>query len=119
MTLNVAAEPVVPSLPEAAPTVPPRLSRQPDFRRLCAGYSVSAVGSEVTVLAVPLTAAVLLGASPLQMGLLTAGATVPYLALGLLAGVWVDRLPRRRPLLVAADLLAAVSLCTIPLAWWL
>jgi MFS family permease len=104
----------------AASTIaPPRLVRQSDFRRLWAGYTVSAVGSEVTVLAVPITAAVLLGASALQMGLLTAAATVPHLAFGLLAGVWVDRLPRRRPLLISADLLAAVSLCSIPLAWWL
>ncbi|MGZ4559349.1 MAG: MFS transporter [Oryzihumus sp.] len=97
----------------------PRLSRQADFRRLWTGYSVSAVGSEVTVLAIPISAAVLLGASALQMGLLTAAATLPHLVIGLLAGVWVDRLPRRRPLLVAADLLAAAALLTIPLAWWL
>ncbi len=103
-------------LPAAAPSAP-SLARQPDFRRLWAGYTVSAVGSEVTVLAVPVTAAVLLGASALQMGLLTASATLPHLVLGLLAGVWVDRLPRRRPLLVAADLLAAAALVSIPLAW--
>src|SRR6476469_3944445 len=103
---------------DASPA-PPRLSRQADFRRLWTGYSVSAVGSEVTVLAIPISAAVLLGASPLQMGMLTAAATLPHLVIGLLAGVWVDRLPRRRPLLVAADLLAATALLTIPLAWWL
>jgi MFS family permease len=77
------------------------------------------MGSEVTVLAMPLAAAVLLGASPLQMGLLTAAGTVPNLAIGLLAGVWVDRLPRRRPLLVAADLAAALALVTVPAAWLL
>lgn len=101
------------------PTAVPRLSRQADFRRLWGGYSVSAVGSEVTVLAIPVTAAVLLGASALQMGLLTAAATLPHLLVGLLAGVWVDRLPRRRPLLVAADLLAATALLSVPLVWWL
>src|SRR6476620_6574053 len=98
---------------------PLRLSRQADFRKLWTGYSVSAVGSEVTVLAIPISAAVLLGASALQMGLLTAAATLPHLVIGLVAGVWVDRLPRRRPLLVAADLLAAGALFTVPLAWWL
>ncbi|MGN6131323.1 MAG: MFS transporter [Nocardioidaceae bacterium] len=102
--------------PLAVPAAP-SLARHPDFRRLWAGYTVSAVGSEVTVLAVPVTAAVLLGASALQMGLLTASATLPYLLLGLPAGVWVDRLARRRPLLVAADLLAGAALASIPLAW--
>lgn len=98
---------------EAAPT------RVGDFRRLWLGYSVSALGSEITVLALPITAAVLLGASALQMGVLTAAATVPNLAIGLLAGVWVDRLPRRRPLLVATDLASAAALLSIPLVWWL
>lgn len=113
MTVAPTAKPP-PTLPR-----PPRLSSQPDFRTLWTGYSVSAAGSEVTVLAVPLCAAVLLGASAFQMGLLTAAATLPHLLIGLLAGVWVDRLPRRRPLLVTADLLAAAALLTIPLAWWL
>ncbi|WP_374970580.1 MFS transporter [Terrabacter sp. BE26] len=94
------------------------LGRERDFRRLWLGYSVSALGSEVTVLALPVTAAVLLGASALQMGVLTAAATVPNLAIGLLAGVWVDRLPRRRPLLVTTDLASAAALISIPLAWW-
>ena len=94
-------------------------ARQRDFRRLWLGYSISAVGSEITVLAVPLTAAVLLGASAFQMGLLTAAATLPNLAIGLVAGVWVDRLPRRRPVLVATDLASAAALLSIPIAWWL
>src|SRR6478735_2666933 len=94
-------------------------ARQRDFRRLWLGYSISAFGSEITVLALPLTAAVLLGASAFQMGLLTAAATLPNLVVGLLAGVWVDRLPRRRPLLITADLLAAGALLTVPLTWWL
>src|SRR5689334_14954984 len=94
-------------------------AREHDFRRLWLGSSVSSIGSEVTVLALPVTAAVLLGASALQMGILTAAATVPNLAIGLLAGVWVDRLPRRRPLLVVTDLASAVALLSIPVAWWI
>lgn len=114
-TVAAASAPTDPAGP-GAPAAP-SLARHPDFRRLWTGYTVSAVGSEVTVLAVPVTAAVLLGASALQMGLLTASATLPHLVLGLPAGVWVDRLPRRRPLLVAADLLAGAALASIPLAW--
>ncbi|MDQ1641203.1 MAG: hypothetical protein QOJ90_554, partial [Actinomycetota bacterium] len=99
-------------------TPPPGLLRQRDFRLLWSGSAVSAVGNEVTMLAIPLAAAVLLSASPLQMGLLTAAGTLPYLGLGLLAGVLVDRMPRRRPILVASDLLAAVVLLSVPVAWW-
>ena len=101
------------------PAAAHRLTGQRDFRLLWTGYAVSSLGSEVTVLALPLAAAVMLHASPLQMGLLTAAGTAPVLALGLLAGVWVDRLPRRRPLLVTADLLAAAVLATVPLAYLL
>src|SRR6476660_9227974 len=101
------------------PAAAHRLTGQRDFRLLWTGYAVSSLGSEVTVLALPLAAAVMLHASALQMGLLTAAGTAPVLALGLLAGVWVDRLPRRRPLLVATDLASAAALMRIPLAWWL
>lgn len=105
-----------PTLPAAA-SAPRRLSRIRDFRLLWSAYAVSAVGSEVTLLAIPLAAAVLLGASPLQMGLLTAAGTAPYVGFALVAGAWVDRLPRRRPLLVAADLVAASALLSVPLAY--
>ncbi len=91
--------------------------RTRDARLVLSAYAVSAVGSEVTVLAIPLVAAVLLGASPLQMGLLTAAGTAPYVGFALLVGAWVDRLRRRRPLMVAADLVAAAALLTVPLAW--
>jgi predicted MFS family arabinose efflux permease len=91
--------------------------RTRDFRLLFSAYGISAVGSEVTVLAIPLTAAVLLGASPWQMGLLTAAGTAPYVGFSLVVGAWVDRLRRRRPLMVAADLVAAGTLLTVPLAW--
>lgn len=100
-----------------ATAAPRRLFRRRDFRLLWTAYAVSAVGSEVTVLAIPLAAAVLLGASPLQMGLLTAAGTAPYVGFALLAGAWIDRLPRRRPLLVAADLVAATALLTVPIAY--
>ena len=78
--------------------------RTRDFRLVWSAYSISAIGSEVTVLALPLAAAVLLGASAWQMGLLVAAGTAPYIGFSLLVGAWIDRLSRRRPLLVAADL---------------
>ena len=91
--------------------------RTRDFRLLFSAYAISAIGSEVTVLALPLAAALLLGATPLQMGLLTAAGTAPYVGFALLVGAWVDRLRRRRPLMIAADLAAAAALLTVPLAW--
>jgi MFS family permease len=106
---------IAPAAPPA-PTPPRRLFLVRDFRLLWSAHAVSAVGSEVTVLAIPLVAAVLLGASPLQMGVLMAAGTAPYVGFALLAGAWIDRLPRRRPLLVAADLAAAGALLTVPAA---
>jgi MFS family permease len=97
-------------------SAPPRsLARQPAFRALWAGQTVSQLGSQVTALAFPLTAALTLDAGPGAMALLGVAGTLPTLLFGLLAGVWVDRLPRR-PLLIGADLARAVLLGSIPLA---
>jgi len=83
--------------------------------KLWAGQAVSIFGTEVTSLALPLTAVFLLKATPLQMGILGAVGLAPYVMLSLVAGVWVDRL-RRRPVLIAADLGRAVLLASIPAA---
>jgi MFS family permease len=101
---------------EPAPDVRTAL-RTRDARLIFSAYAISALGSEVTVLAIPVAAAMLLGASALQMGLLTAAGTAPYVGFALVVGAWVDRLRRRRPLMIAADLLAATALVTVPLAW--
>src|SRR3954470_19376984 len=90
----------------------------PDFRKFWLGISLSLVGSEVSTLAVPLTAVLLLHAGPDQMGALRALSTLPALLVGLPAGVWVDRL-RRRPIMLAADLGRLVLMALIPLAWLL
>lgn len=89
------------------------LWRHPDFLKLWVGQTVSLIGSEVTLLALPLTAVLTLRASALQMGLLRAAGYLPALLVGLFAGVWVDRL-RRRPILIAADLGRAALLGSIP-----
>jgi MFS family permease len=91
------------------------LWRHRDFTRLWAGQTVSQFGTQVTYLALPLTAAVTLQATPSQMGLLGAAEFAPFLLFGLFAGVWVDRLPRRN-ILIAADLGRAALLALIPLA---
>ncbi len=91
------------------------LWREPDFLKLWVGETVSLLGSQVSLLAIPLTAALRLDATPLQMGTLGTVQYIPWLLVGLPAGVWVDRL-RRRPVMVAADLGRAVLLGLIPLA---
>lgn len=84
-----------------------------NFRLLFGGNSISLLGSSVTTVALPLTAVLVLGASPVQMGLLGAVSFLPHLVLGLPAGVWVDRLSYRR-VIVGADLLAAAALTAVP-----
>jgi len=91
------------------------LWRQPDFLKFWSASAISDIGSQVSALALPLIAALTLGATPWQMGLLSAAGSAPTLLVGLFAGVWVDRL-RRRPALIAADIGRAALLLTIPLA---
>jgi MFS family permease len=87
----------------------------PEFVKLWAGQTISQFGTQVSQLAIPLAAALVLNASPAQMGLLGAFEFAPFLLLSLFAGVWVDR-SRRRPILIAADVGRAVLLGSIPLA---
>ncbi len=89
------------------------LSRSPDFARFWTGETVSAIGSQITVLALPLLAVEELDATAGQMGLLGAAQTAPFLFFALLAGAWVDR-RRKRPVLVAANVARAVLLSLIP-----
>ncbi|WP_405145430.1 MFS transporter [Sphaerisporangium sp. NBC_01403] len=93
------------------------LRRQRDYRLLWSARAVSETGTEISRLAVPLTAAALLDATPVQMGLLTAATTLPYLLIGLPAGAYVDRLARRRPVLVGCEAVSALAVLTAPLAW--
>lgn len=86
-----------------------------DFVTWWSGQSVSLLGDSFTMLALPLVAAVSLHASPFQMGILGAAASVPALLFGLPAGLWLDRV-RRRPVMVAAQAAEAIALASIPAA---
>jgi MFS family permease len=97
---------------------PAGLWRQRDFLYLWAAQTVSAAGSAVGGIALPLTAILVLDASATQLGLLGAAGGLPALLFSLFVGVWVDRRPRR-PILVAADLGRALLVGSIPLAAWL
>ncbi|MEV4722031.1 MFS transporter [Micromonospora noduli] len=94
---------------------PGGLLRHRDFRLLWAGQAVSSVGSNVTTVALPLVAVAVLDAGTFQVAVLTAAAWLPWLLIGLPAGAWVDRLPRR-PVMVICDLLCAVAFLSVPLA---
>jgi Na+/melibiose symporter-like transporter len=98
-------------------TTQPSLWRHTDFRRLWISETISLVGSQITLFALPLTAVVLLDASAWEMGLLGTLEFLPFLLLSLFAGVWADRLPRR-PVLAISNLGRALALGTIPLAAW-
>lgn len=91
------------------------LWRQPDFVRFWAAQAISQFGSQVTLLALPLTAILTLDAGTTEVALLTAIGFLPPLVMGLVAGVWVDRI-RRRPILIATDVGSAFVLTTIPAA---
>jgi len=95
-----------------------KLIGQSGFRRLWFGQTVSEFGSQVTTLALPLTAVLVLHASTFQVGLLTTAGYAAFLLIGLPAGVWVDRV-RRKPVMVASDVTRMLVLASIPVAYWL
>ncbi|MGY4926487.1 MFS transporter [Streptomyces sp. 900105755] len=95
----------------------PGLLRDPDFRRLLTATALGQLGDRVLFLALPLVAITALDASAFRVGLLTAATTAGSLLVGLPAGAWVDRM-RKRPVLITADLVRALVLLTVPVAWW-
>jgi MFS family permease len=104
----------------AVTTSPPPVSRLGllhvrDFRLLWIGETTSSFGSSVSSVALPLVALSVLHAGVLAVSLLSAAAWLPWLVIGLPAGAWVDRLPRRRVMLVA-DLVSIVGFATVPVA---
>ncbi|MCC9306232.1 MFS transporter [Kitasatospora sp. RB6PN24] len=96
---------------------PPSLWRNGDFLRFWLGETVSLLGTQVTNLALPLTAIGAFGATDEQVGLLRFLQLVPYLCLALPIGVWTDR-ARRRPVMLGANLVRLVLLGLVPLLYW-
>lgn len=94
------------------------LLRDRAYRRLWISILVSSLGGQVTMLALPLTAAVLLQATPTQMGVLVAIEIAPFVLLSLPAGVWLDRV-RKLPVYVAGEACLALTVASVPLAAWL
>ena len=95
----------------------PPLLRQQLFRRYWVGQTVSLFGDQVTLIALPLTAVLILDAGPAQMGYLVAAELAPNLLFSLHAGAWIDRRGRRREAMIATDLGRAALIATIPIAY--
>ncbi len=93
-----------------------RLWRDPDWRLFWLSTTVSVFGSQVSALAIPLTAIETLNASAFQIGALNASMSFPFLLIGLLAGAWVDRM-RRRPVLIVTDVVRGQLLVSVPIAY--
>jgi MFS family permease len=116
----------VPSTP-AAPTPaaataavqarPASAFRNPDFRKLWSAATISLLGTQISQIAIPAIAVLLLHAAPFQVALLGTIEFLPFLLFTLPAGVWVDRLSRRR-ILISGDVGRALMLATIPIAWF-
>ncbi len=91
------------------------LWRDPDFMKLWSSLTITAFGAQITNLALPLTAAVMLHATPMQMGILVALETLPFALVSLHAGVLIDRV-RKLPIVIAANWGRGLALLAIPAA---
>lgn len=117
------------TVPPGAPPAPPPTRRgralaswrsglayHHDFRQLWIGDTVSQLGTQLSLLALPVLAIEVLGADAFQMGVLVACETLAFLAIGLPAGAWVDRWRKRR-VMITADVARALLLASLPIAW--
>ncbi len=111
------AESPGPSLPHKLDRHFGTLWRHHDFRVLWISLTITHFGGQITFLALPLTAALLLQATPTQMGLLTMMAALPYTLFGIFTGVLVDR-SRKLPLVMWADIGRGTVLLLVPIAAW-
>ncbi len=89
-----------------------------NYLRLWSSMSITSLGGQVTMLALPLTAATMLNATPMQMGALTALELLPFALISLPAGVWLDR-SRKLPIVVWGEIIFAVALLSIAAAAWM
>ena len=87
-----------------------------NYMKLWLAATVSLMGSQVSQLAIPFIATVVLNSSPLEVALLAAVEMAPFLLFALPAGAWLDRV-RRRPVLIAGDFGRGLALLSIPIAY--
>lgn len=95
----------------------PSLWRDANFLTMWGGQALSQFGAQITELAIPVLAVLLLDATEFEVGVLTAANVAAFLLIGLPAGAWIDRV-RKRHVMIAADAVRAVALASLPLLWW-
>jgi MFS family permease len=95
-----------------------KLLRKRDFRSYWLSQTISLFGDQVTLIALPLAAVLVLDATPAEMGYLGAAALMPHLIFSLPAGVWIERVGSRRRVMIASDVARALLLASIPVAYW-
>jgi MFS family permease len=100
------------------PVRPASILRDRNFLRLWTGETISILGTTISDFAIAIVAVLTLDATSAQIGLMRALGEAPAIVIGLFVGVWVDRVRRRR-LLVTLDLLAALAVASIPIAYLL
>jgi len=118
MLNNTPFQRLVAALRDHLTLAPTDLLRDAVYRRLFSSILISSLGGQVTMLALPLTAALLLHATPTQMGWLTALEILPFVLFSLPSGVWLDRV-RKLPVYIAGELTIGVAVASVPLVWWL
>lgn len=104
---------VAPTIRTAETAVSGALWRNADFLKFWSGETLSLFGTQITMLALPLTAVLMFNAGPAQMGLLLFLQLVPHLAFAMLFGVWVDR-ARRRPIMIGANVARMILIGLVP-----
>jgi len=105
------------SLRRQTTRIVPPLLRERTFRRYWTGQTISLFGDQVSILALPLTAVLVLHAGAAQTGYLTAAGLAPSLLFSIVAGGWVDRKGHRRRVMLTADLVRAVLLASLPITY--
>ncbi|MFJ2786290.1 MULTISPECIES: MFS transporter [unclassified Streptomyces] len=96
--------------------VPPLL-RERTFRRYWTGQTVSLAGDQISLMAIPLAAVLVLGADAAAMGWLKTVELLPALLLNLPFGAWADRQTSRRRAMVATDIGRAALVLSLPVAY--
>lgn len=97
---------------------PRSLWRDRNFLTMWSGQALSQFGEQITGLAIPVLAVLLLHATEFEVGLLNAAGVAAFLVVGLPAGAWIDRM-RKRHVMIWADAVRAMALATVPVLWWL
>ncbi len=115
--MALAAEPYPARVRRRAKARVPALLHGQAFRRYWTAQTISMFGDQISSIAIPLTAVLVLNADAAEMGFLTALLWLPSLLFGVHAGAWIDRRGRRRAAMIAADVGRFGLLVTLPVAY--